>query len=293
VVGILAARLALVPLTVVTRHHLDEPLLLGSQLNVEIDRWMARRADCVIVPADAVRRHMVVRESLSDRNIEVVPHGYELGALDAAPDDRNRVRQEFNMESDFVLGCVGRLFKNKGHYYLLNALKEIAQEIPGVRLLLVGDGDRALIEGWVREFGLEDRVVFAGYRRDVSACMSAMDLFVHPSLSECLPQVLIEAMNVGTPVVATEVGGVPEIITDGETGLLIPAKDVRAIVAAVLALYRDPGWREQLAGTGQRSARARFTADKMVGRHWEIYRRYLNQTGRKLKGEGTYVGAEI
>jgi glycosyltransferase involved in cell wall biosynthesis len=293
VAGILAARLARVPLTVVTRHHLDEPLLLGGQLNVEIDRWMARQADCVIVPAEAVRRHMVAQESLSDRNIEVVPHGYELNLLDAAPGDRNRVRREFNLESDFVLGCVGRFFKNKGHYYLLKALKEIACEVPNARLLLLGDGDRALIEAGVREFGLEDRVIFTGYRRDVSACISAMDVLVHPSLSECLPQVLIEAMNVGTPVVATDVGGVPEIITDGETGLLVQAKDADAIAAAVLALYRDEPWRRQLAQAGQRSAQTRFTAAKMVGRHLEIYRRYLTQKGRTLKGEGKYVGAEI
>lgn len=293
VVGILAARLARVPLTVVTRHYLDEPLLLGGRWRVEIDRWIARQADCVIVPAEAARWHMVTREALPERNIEVVPHGYELGLLEAAPEDRARVRHEFKVESDFVIGCVGRLFKNKGHYYLLKALKEIARAVPNVQLLLLGDGDRALIEAGVREFDLAGRVIFAGYRRDVSACMSAMDLLVHPSLSECLPQVLIEAMNVGTPVIATDVGGVPEIVTDGETGLLIPAKDAEAIAAAVLALYRDDHRRRQMAQAGQRSARARFTADKMVGRHLEIYRHYLMSKGQTIEGKEKYVGTEV
>lgn len=289
VVGIVAGRLARMPLTVITRHHIDEPLILGGRLPVEVDRWMARRADCVIVPADAVRRHMVTQESLSDKHVEIVPYGYDFNSFKANPDDAGNVRREFNLESAFVIGCVGRFFKNKGHYYLLKALKEIAREAPNVRLLLLGDGDRALIEEGMREFNVAGQVIFAGYRQDVSACMSAMDLLVHPSLSECLPQVLIEGMNARTTIIATSVGGSPEIVAHGESGLLIPAKDSDAIVDAVLTLYRDAPLRRQLAEAGQRSVREKFTAERMVSRHIEVYRQYL---GKELEG-GAYVSAEV
>ena len=289
VVGLLAARLAHVPVTVVARHHLDEPRLIGTRLHIALDRWMARKASCVVVPSHAVRRHMMSAEHLAGDNIEVIHYGFDFAALSATEDDRRRVRAEFGFESGFVIGCVGRLFKNKGHVYLISALKELAVEIPNVKLFLLGSGDRDSIEAMGRDYGVEDRLVFAGYRKDVSACMRAMDLLVHPSLSEALPQVLIEAMAVGTGLVATKVGGAPEIVTHHETGLLVPPADSGAIVREVLELYRNPGFRQRLATAGQKSVRERFTVEQMVSRYMDCYQRYLEQS---FKSQNNYVAAQ-
>lgn len=287
VVGLLAARLAHVPVTIVARHYLDETFLLGTRWHVALDRWMAREANCVIVPSEAVRQHMIAREHLTGDNIEVIPYGFDFELFSATEEDRQRIRTEFGLGSDFVLGSVGRFFKNKGHRYLIAALKELAVEIPHIRLLLLGSGDRSSIQEMARTHGVLDRLIFAGYRKDVPACMSAMDLLVHPSLSESFGQVLVEAMAVGTAAVATAVGGVPEIVTDQETGLLVPAKDSKAIARAVLELYRDPSRRERLGRAGQRSVRQRFPVQRMVERQVALCRRYLAEI------QGRDVAAQI
>lgn len=287
-IGMLAARLAGVPLRLVARHHLDEVQLLGTRWHVMLDQWMARQADGVIVPSQAVRRYMAEAESLSAENIEVIPPGFDFATLTADEDDRQRVRAEFGLSGAFVLGCVGRLFKNKGHIYLFQALHSLLADMPDARILLVGDGDRGPIEEMLAELGLQDRVVFAGYRRDIAACMKALDVMVHPSLSESFGQVLVEAMAVGTPVIATTVGGVPEIVSHLDTGLLAPPRDADALARAIRQLYFDPQLRRQLAVAGQQSVWRRFTAEKLMQDYVEFYRRY--ERARSSNGK-SYVRA--
>jgi glycosyltransferase involved in cell wall biosynthesis len=290
IVGLFAARLAGVPIRIIGRHHLDEHRLLGARWHVGLDQWMARRADYVVVPSNAVRQYMVECESLTESGIEVIPHGFDFTRLAAGAEERQRVRREFGLSDSFVLGCVGRFFGNKGHRYLFQAVNALAAEIPDLRVLLLGDGDRALIEGLINEWALQDRVVFAGYRRDVAACMKAMDLLVHPSLSESFGQVLVEAMAVGTPVIATNVGGVPEIVTHDETGLLVPSHNAVALASAIRRLYVDPQRRAQLAQAGQQSVRKRFVAENMIQGYVEVYRR----CERDLSVNGkSYVRAEV
>ena len=106
-VGLLAARLARTPVTIVARHHLDEPQLLGVRTYVEMDRWMSRVADSVVVPSQAVKDYMRVRERHTGNNVEVIPYGFDFASLDATEEDRHRVRAEFGFQSSFVIGCVG------------------------------------------------------------------------------------------------------------------------------------------------------------------------------------------
>ncbi len=127
----------------------------------------------------------------------------------------------------------------KGQSHLIAALSELSERIPDAKLLLVGGGERGALEAQAQKLGVGERVVFAGHRNDVPACMRAMDVVVHPSLSEAFSQVVIEAMASGTPLVSTDVGGAREVIEDGETGLLTPPADVVAIVAAVLRVHDD------------------------------------------------------
>lgn len=286
IVGLLAARFAGRPITVVARHHLDEPQILGKGHYVAMDRWISRTADCVVVPSRAAKDYIHTQERHTDDNIVVIPYGFDFASLDANDVDRKRVRSEFGLESKFVLGCVGRFFKNKGHVYLFAALKELIKEIPEIHLLLLGSGDKPMLEAMIRKLKIERHVTFAGYRRDVPACMKAMDVFVHPSLSESFGQVVVEAMNVGTPVVAAKVGGVPEIVTDGETGRLVPTADSEAIAQTVLELYRDEALRKRLGRAGQESVRRRFTVEQMVSKQWDSYHRFL-----KHNSNNNHVGS--
>jgi glycosyltransferase involved in cell wall biosynthesis len=274
-VGLAAARLARVPLAIVTRHHMDEMWMAGTRAHVAADRLMARQAGRIVVLSQAVKRHMVAREGATADKIDVIYQGFDFAALRATDDDRRRVRVELGIDDAFVIGCVARFFKTKGHAYLLAAARQLARDIPNLKVLLLGGGDRAGIDAMVRANGLDDRVIVAGYRRDVSACLRAMDVVVHPSLTEAFCQTVVEALAAQSALVATNVAAAPEVVSDGEHGLLVPPADAEALAAAVLRIYRDPAFGRRMAEAGQRSVTERFTIDRMVEGQIACYRRGL------------------
>src|SRR5262249_37307909 len=190
--------------------------------------------------------------------------------------DRQRVRSEFDLHDRFVIGCIGQLFETKGQHHLLRAFGKISTEIPNGHLLLVGGGDRKPLEDLANDLGLQRRITFSGYRKDVPACISAMDMVVHPSLSEAFCQVLIESMSAGKALVTTDVGGAAEVVTQDETGLLVPPSDPEAIAEAILRVYKNPALRDKLASAGQASVRQRFPVSLMVERQVSCYRQWLN-----------------
>ena len=290
-VGLAAAKLARVPLAVLTRHHTDEMFIVGTRWHVRADRLMAREADRVVGLSHAVRNHMIAREGADGSKIEVIYQGFDFDALAATDGDGRRVRSELGLTDEFVVGCVARFFKTKGHQYLLAAVRTLTATIPNLRLMLLGGGDRSGIEEMVREHGLEGRVIFTGYRNDVPACMRAMDVVVHPSLTEAFCQTVVEALAAGAPLVVTDVAAASEVVTHGETGMLVPARDPAAIVEAVRALHRDPAATRRMADAGQRSVRERFTIDRMVSQQVECYHRWLDDVGAGAFGAADIGGA--
>ena len=275
-VGVLAAAVARTPITIVTRHHLDQVRLVGSWVHVGLDRWMARAADRIVVLSHAVRNYMIVNEDLEGDKIDVIYQGFDFEKLSATEEERRCVRAEFKFTSEFVIGCVARFFSTKGHIYLLSAVKDLAKTIPQIRVLLLGNGSRRAIEDMIHHLGLDGRVVFAGHRTDVPACLRAMDVVVHPSLSEAFCQVLVEAMSVGTPLVTTDVGGAKEVVIHGKTGMVVPAASSDAIYTAVLELYQHPERGLAMAAAAQRSVHERFTVDRMVSEQVNCYQRLLD-----------------
>jgi len=218
---------------------------------------------------------MVEREGAPADKIDVIYQGFDFASLAATDDDRRRVRAELGLDEAFVIGCVARFFKTKGHTYLLQAARELAREIPNLRVLLLGGGDRSGIEEMVRANGLEDRVIFAGYRHDVPACMRAMDVVVHPSLTEAFCQTVIEALAAESPLVVTDVAAASEVVLDGVNGLLVPPADPAALAAAVRRLHADPALARRMAAAGKRSVTERFTIERMVVAQIDCYRRWL------------------
>lgn len=276
-IGVPAAKLARTPVTVLSRHHLDETHLIGTSLHVLLDKWASRTADRVFVPSEATRRFMTENEGQKNTNIEVVPLGFDFDEMQREA-DCERVRQELGLGNTMVVGCVGRLFPNKGHLYLIDALAHVVETLPNTKLLIVGDGDRTSIEQEVEKRRLKENVLFTGYRHDVPAYMAAMDMLVHPSLSESFGQVVVEAMGVGTPVIVTRVGGVPEIVEDGVTGIIVDPRDAPALGEAILRSLKDGDLRRRLSAAAEASVRERFGVDRMIDRHWTAYRELLERT---------------
>ncbi len=202
----------------------------------------------------------------------VIPNSVDVERFAAVPRSaREQVRGEWGIPPDAcLLGVVGRLEEQKGHHALLAAAA--LRNLPALRIVIVGDGLlRVAIEEESRHLGLAERTVFAGARSDVPAVMAALDLLVLPSLWEGLPMVALEGMAAGLPVVATAVGGIPEAVVDGETGVLVPAGNVEALADALASLAHDPWRRRQMGQAGQQRARALYDIERMIERVEGVY----------------------
>ncbi len=171
---------------------------------------------------------------------------------------------------------VARLDTIKDHHTALTAIKQTAVSAPYIRLLIVGDGpQRGAIERCIREQSLTDRVSVLGMRNDVPRLLAASDVFLLTSVSEGIPVTVLEAMAAGVPVVATAVGGLPELIRNEDSGLLAPAGDASGLANALLRLALRPALRSQFAGVARRRALTEFSAQAMLVQYAALYREML------------------
>ena len=177
--------------------------------------------------------------------------------------DIRALRAELGIATDvFVVSAAGRLSPEKGHRYLLDATKLLAARIPNLQVLLLGEGtERASLEAQCNALGLQGCVRLPGFQRDVLRWMRASDVVVNPSLTEGMPNVVLEAMSLGLPIVATDVGGVGDMLVNGESGLLIPAGDAHAIADAVFQLFADPD-KSRALGRSANNAVQRFSPER-------------------------------
>ncbi len=273
-IGVLAKRLHRKTAVALMRHHTSIVRMLGSRIHVATDKWMAEKADHVMTVSLAARDYMVNVDGILRDDIEIVYLGFDFEKLSPNADERRRIRSEFGFtDEDFVIGYVGQFAKGKGHMQLIEAFTRIDAVMPNAKLFLVGSGVLEEVKRAAAPFS-SDKIVFAGWRDDVAACLNAMDIFVQPSLSEAFSQVIIEAMGVGLPVIATDVGGAAEVIDNDVNGILIRADDGSAIAEKVLKIYRDNDFRAQIGYAARKSVTERFTIERLVDRHLELYRQW-------------------
>ncbi|HEY3283630.1 MAG TPA: glycosyltransferase [Armatimonadota bacterium] len=248
---------------VMIRHGQEEINPLPSEAKL-------RRTDAIVAVSEAAGAAMRAKRPGCAGKLRVVHNG-----VDPAPPRKSRteVREELGLTDEVVALQVARVDALKGHDTLLRSLGELASR--GVRLvaLVVGDGpERARLSALAQELGLGERQVrFLGFRSDVPDLLAASDLFVLPSLTEGLPLSVLEAMAQGLPVVASAVGGVPELIEDQREGLLVPPKDPRALAQALEALVTDRELRRRMGRAGEERVAASFTFDEMARRYDELY----------------------
>jgi glycosyltransferase involved in cell wall biosynthesis len=168
---------------------------------------------------------------------------------------------------------VARLDYLKDHATAVRTLDRLARQVPRARLVLVGDGpERSAIEARVGELGLGERVRFLGLRKDVARLLHGADAFLLTSVSEGIPLTVIEAMAAGLPVVATDVGGLREVVADGTTGLLAPAGDDAALAERLVCLADDPDLRHWMGAAGRARAKRHFDEPRMAADYARLYR---------------------
>ena len=189
-----------------------------------------------------------------------------------------RARMGTSETSTITIGTVCHLIERKGVQYLLQAAARILRRFPQVKLLIVGDGPlRQSLENLAAEHGIEDKVCFRGFQECVQAELEKMDIFVMASLEEALGVAILEAMAAGTPVVATNVGGIPEIVEHGKSGLLVPSRDSEAIYRAVTLLLSNPDKLSQYAAHGYAFVSRHHCAELMVADYERIYNSLLER----------------
>ncbi|MEE9257434.1 MAG: glycosyltransferase, partial [bacterium] len=181
------------------------------------------------------------------------------------------------LDGELVIS-VGRLDPIKGHGTLIDAFAQVLLHRPEARLLLAGDGElREAYERRAKELKIHRRVHFLGWREDVSDLLEAVDLFALPSLNEGMGRAAVEAMAAGLAVVATKVGGLPLIVDEGKTGLLVPPEDAGALAATIVHILSSPEARRAMGEAGRRKAAA-FSEDAMVEKIESLYRRILTSS---------------
>ncbi len=277
----LAARvvgwLASVPIVVTTHHDTDVWMRWYHRL---AERATAPLSDAVTTCSEAVRRHAIETLGIRPGLVHTLPNAIEIPEAEGDPRARERVRRELGAgPEDLLVGTLGRLMEpKKGLVVFLAAARSLLRHVPRARFVVVGDGpQRAALEERATREGVSHCTVFAGMRRDVAEVMRALDLFVQPSLWEGFGLTALEAMAVGTPVVATRVGGVPEAVVDGETGLLVPPGDAEALAAACARLLADRDLAARLGRSGMERVRAQFDIERLVGQIEALYRELLER----------------
>jgi glycosyltransferase involved in cell wall biosynthesis len=254
-----------------------------SPIYNNLDRWSLQAPDRVVTVSLATKEQLL-RRGISGQNITVVHNAVPIQSLRQIKSDDSVVRQkkiDLGVAADEkLILCAGRLSKEKAQIDMVPALLRLKKQRPdlAVRLMIIGDGpEREQISQAIKAAGLESSIVLTGHLKNLTPYYEAADVVAIPSLSEGSPNVLLEAMAFGVPVVATRVGGIPEIVNDGETALLVPAQDPGAMAAAIERLLSDPVTASTLAGQARRKVETDYSpesrAKTLIGIYDDVYSR--------------------
>ncbi|HEY7678766.1 MAG TPA: glycosyltransferase [Candidatus Methylomirabilis sp.] len=274
--GRLAARLAGVPRILHTPHgHVFNGYFgpAATWAFIVLERWAARFTERIITLTEAeAEQHLALRVGRPGQFV-TIPSGVDLDRVRAAAHRAPQVRRALGIPADAPLaGAASRLAPVKGIAHLVAAMPEVLVQCPGAHLVLAGDGEeRAALEARAAALGMASRVHFLGFREDVDAVIAALDVFVLPSLNEGMGRVLVAAMALGVPVVATRVGGVADVVEDGRQGLLVPPADPAALAKSIAAILGD-GMRAASMGALGRPRAERFGLQVMLERLAALYR---------------------
>ncbi len=275
--GRLAAKLSGVPKIVHTPHGHNFYGYFGPVLTriiVIIERFLAKFTDKIIALTELEKNDLMKFGIAGEDKAVLIYQGLE---LDIPKADKNAIKISFNIDiDDYAVGMIGRLEPVKGPEYFIKAAIEVSREFKNVKFLLVGSL-RLKLEKQVKDSGLADKFIFTGWREDVPDILSMLDIMVLPSLNEAVGIVLVQAQYLGVPVVATTVGGIPEVVKDNETGILVLASDVQGIAEGIKELLRDTAKRITMGQAGKTWVSGRFRAEEMIRKTSELYKELIGQ----------------
>lgn len=265
------------------------PIRIASERNVEIergrlanllDRMLASVTDRVVVNATAIRDHLITVEGIDSARIEVIHNGVPASQALLEPDLRT-ARRELGIEKfEYVVAFIGRLVPQKNPGLFLEMAQAVLQSGLKCGFVLVGDGPmRIRLREQAHNLGIEESIRFIGVRNDVPRILRVVNLLVLTSDWEGQPNVILEALAAGVPAVATKVGGVSELLTDGITGYVVPPRDLPKLVDRVIGMLSDSDFRAECGGRGREYVQTHFSVSAMIDRTVALYNSALRSKG--------------
>ncbi len=234
-------------------------------------RRVGQLARMVAVSED-IRRHLQVNVGVPKTRVDVISNGIDTERFRFDPDLRTETRRQLGYFEHPVIGAIGNLYPVKGHQVLLRAVATLLEKYPDAKVFIAGRGsEEPNLKGQAKALGIDHAVSFLGFREDVHALLCAMDVFVLPSLSEGHPLSILEAMACQRPVVASAVGGVPEVIENGKQGLLFPVADHDGLSEGIGKLLQVSEWASELAEAGRRRVVEKYSLDAMLDAYLGLY----------------------
>ncbi len=271
------------------------PVILASQRNM--GHWMVRKryrlvskliykylTHGVIVNAHAIKKSLIENFNINEAHIHVIHNGIAVNGVCG----NNSVTQKRN--GKIQIGYVGRLDYVKGVDILVEAARFVIDVFPETHFLIVGDGPEAgKIKSKVQSYRLNENFTFVGYQKDIFSFIKTIDCLVLPSRSEGFPNIILEAMACKLPVIATRVGGVPELVVDGKTGLLVDASDRFAMAKAIKKLCKDISLRQRMGIEGYQRLQKYFGLNQIITRHQDYYLRKVKMITGGIKSDNRVV----
>jgi glycosyltransferase involved in cell wall biosynthesis len=275
-IGALVGRLARIPIIVMSQR-----VGYAKRWRRWVDRRVSRRVDRVTAVSEHVREFCIKSEGMLPGQVVVVRNGIDLEAFVQAS-DRVQTRGQLGIDdATFLVGTVGRLSKEKGHRILIQAASLVLTSISNVKFIVVGQGpDLVELRTLVEQLQLSEVFIFTGHVADVRSLLDAVDLYVHPSLWEGMPNAVLEAMACARPIVATSVGGTLELLVDRESGLLVPPGDAPALAAAIIRILTHTEESAQLGGAARERVASQFSLDSTMAATARLYESLLVKARR-------------
>ena len=242
-----------------------------------VERITSFMVDHYVAVSESVRTYTIDKSRISDKKMSVIYNGVNVKDQNDSRERHAKIPFKIGNE-DRILMTSGRLHEQKGHHYLIHAVSKVRKEFPKVKLLVIGEGEEENnLKKLVQSLDLTNVVIFTGLRSDIEGILHMAEIFILSSLWEGLPNALLEAMAAGKPVVATEVGGIPELLVHEETGILIPPADTDALAIAVMDLLRNKLKAKDMGEAGRIRADKHFGIYKMIEKTEKLYQELLKE----------------
>lgn len=245
-----------------------------------INRMLSHITDKIVAVSEEVKKDIIRYDKIEPSKVVVLPNGIDVERFNPKGNFAD-IRKEFSIKQGaIVVGFIGRIVPAKGLQYLIDSIPYVNEEFKNIKLLIIGEGSIvARLHEQAKEKKVYDSIIFTGRRRDIPDILSCIDVFVMPSIAEGLPNALLEAMAMGKPIVATEVGGIPEVMKNGVNGLLVPPRDPSALATAMKGLIGNDRLAAQMGDAARDLVLDKFSM-RAIAQKWQtLYLSILKEKG--------------